>query len=287
MAAESRLESLGLSENAPDDGAVVTIDLDAIADVEPVSPDRARVAAALARAREALAADPHSFGFFQAVRLLERLFPGRAHVGGYDDPAREVVRFGVNPSLAFPASEIQGLELDGERPAMKVNFMGLIGPQGVLPHHYSLIVAERLRARDAALAEFLDIFHHRLISLFYQAWRKTRFTIAREDASDDRLARHLADLIGLGLDNARERLPFPDEALIYRAGLLAPQPRGAVALQQFLEDFFDVPAEVQQFVGGWFPLEHEDRCVIGEEKDDRNRLGFGAVAGDEIGRAHV
>lgn len=282
MAAESRLESLGLSENAPDDGAVVTIDLDAIADVEPVSPDRARVAAALARAREALAADPHSFGFFQAVRLLERLFPGRAHVGGYDDPAREVVRFGVNPSLAFPASEIQGLELDGERPAMKVNFMGLIGPQGVLPHHYSLIVAERLRARDAALADFLDIFHHRLISLFYQAWRKMRFTIAREDASDDRLARHLADLIGLGLDNARERLPFPDEALIYRAGLLAPQPRGAVALQQFLEDFFDVPAEVQQFVGGWFPLEHEDRCVIGEEKDDRNRLGFGAVAGDEI-----
>lgn len=237
MAAESRLESIGLSEEAaPADGAVVTIDLDAIADVESGSPDRARVAAALARARDALDADPHSFGFFQAVRLLERLFPGRAHVGGYDDPTREVVRFGVNPSLAFPASEIQGLALDDdEQPAMKVNFMGLIGPQGVLPHHYSLIVAERLRKRDAALADFLDIFHHRLISLFYQAWRKMRFTIAREDAAYDRLARHLSDVIGLGLDTARERLPFPDEALIYRAGLLAPQPRGAVALEQLLD----------------------------------------------------
>lgn len=282
MAAESRLESLGLSDAAPADGAAVTIDLDAIADVEPVSSDRAAVVAALARARDALAADPHSFGFFQAVRLLERLFPGRAHVGGYDDPAREVVRFGVNPSLAFPASEIQELTLDAEQPAMKVNFMGLIGPQGVLPHQYSLIVAERLRARDAALADFLDIFHHRLISLFYQAWRKMRFTVAREDASYDRLARHLADIIGLGLDNARERLPFPDEALIYRAGLLAAQPRGAVALQQLLEDFFDVPAEVQQFVGAWFPLDNDDRCAIGETEGDPNRVGFGAVAGDEI-----
>lgn len=43
MAAESRLESLGLSDAAPADGAVVTIDLDAIADVEPVSSDRAAV----------------------------------------------------------------------------------------------------------------------------------------------------------------------------------------------------------------------------------------------------
>lgn len=285
MAAESGLESIGLSDDRPAPGSVVsvgTVDLDAMADVEPGSSDRAAVAAALALVADALREDPHSFGFLQAVRLLERLLPGRAQVGGYDDPAREVVRFGVNPSVAFPASEIQELTLDDAQPAMKVNFMGLIGPQAVLPHQYSLLVAERLRARDAALADFLDMFHHRLISLFYQAWRKTRFTIAREDDGYDRLARHLADLIGLGLDSARECLPFPDEALIYRAGLLAAQPRGAAALQQLLEDFFDVPADVQQFVGGWYPLEPDDRCVIGDADDDRNRLGLGAVAGDEI-----
>jgi type VI secretion system protein ImpH len=239
------------------------------------------VAAAMGEIEGLLRSDPHSFGFFQAVRLLERLRPGRAHVGGFDDPSSEVVRFAVNPALGFPASEIHDLRLDGEQARMVVNFMGLTGPQGLLPHHYSLLVSERLRARDAALADFLDIFHHRIISLFYEAWRSHRFTIAREDGSRDRLAAHLADLIGLGLDSTRERMPFPDEALVYRAGLLAAQPRGAVALKQLLEDFFDLPAEVEQFVGAWYRLQAEDQCTIGDEEDEGNALGRGAVAGDE------
>jgi type VI secretion system protein ImpH len=193
-----------------------------------------------------------------------------------------VVRIGVQPTLAFPASEIQALQLRPDQPAlMHVNFMGASGPQGVLPHEYTLLVADRLRARDGALAAFLDIFHHRLISLFYQAWRKYRFAIAQEDAAQDRLAGHLLDLIGVGLPADRARLPFPPQALIYRAGLLGLQPRGAAALQQLLEDFFDVPIAVQQFVGGWYPLVPAEQCALGEE-EPTNRLGEGALAGDEI-----
>ena len=81
---------------------------------------------------------------------------------------------------------------------MRVNFMGLTGPQGVLPLYYSALVRERLRARDSALREFLDIFNHRAISLFYQAWEKFRFTVAYERGDDDRLSPHLMDLLGLG-----------------------------------------------------------------------------------------
>jgi type VI secretion system protein ImpH len=232
---------------------------------------------------DALRANPQAFEFFQAVRLLERLRSDRAAVGGFDDPEREVARFGVTSSLAFPAGEIQELKLENDAPArMRVNFMGLTGPLGVLPHPYSLLVLDRLRARDTALADFLDVFHHRFISLFYQAWRKYRFAAAHEDGARDQLREHLLDLIGLGLDGYRGKMPFPDEVLIFRAGLLAPQPRGAVALAQLLEDFFCVDVEVQQFIGGWYPLARMDRCAIGEDDEQANRLGFGAVAGDEI-----
>jgi type VI secretion system protein ImpH len=242
----------------------------------------AETAAALRRVEAALKSDPQSFGFFQAVRLLERLQPERTRVGAFDEPAREVVRFGVNPALAFPPSEIHGLSFEGEQPVMKVNFMGLTGPQGVLPHQYSTLVEERLRARDGALADFLDLFHHRILSLFYEAWRSYRFTIAREDGDVDRLAGHLSDLIGLGLESTRNSFPFPDEALIHRAGLLAGGPRGAVALEQLIEHFFGLQAEVEQFVGGWYPLEQHDRCVISDDDDSSNVLGGGAVAGDEV-----
>ena len=87
------------------------------------------------------------------------------------------------PSLAFPAAEIQRLELpedDAGQPRMDVNFLGLTGPQGVLPIYYTQLIAERARLRDTAIRDFLDIFNHRMISLFYRAWEKYRFPIGYE-----------------------------------------------------------------------------------------------------------
>ena len=57
-----------------------------------------------AKLEERLRRTPTAFDFFQAVRVLERLRSGRSRVGGFDDPSREVVRFSVPPTLAFPAS---------------------------------------------------------------------------------------------------------------------------------------------------------------------------------------
>lgn len=224
-----------------------------------------------------------AFDFFQAVRILERLRPDRARVGEFVDPAREVVRFGVNPSIGFPPSDIHALDMgDGAKPArMTVNFMGLIGPAGVLPYEYSLLALERRRARDGALLAFFDLFHHRAISLFYRAWRKYRFTVAYEQGDEDPITAHTLDLVGVGLENYRERLPFPDDALAFYAGLLALQPRGAAALELLIQDFFDVPAEVQQFIGGWYALPERDQCELGGEELS-SVLGRGAVVGDEI-----
>ena len=100
-----------------------------------------------ARLRE----QPCTFGFFQAVRLLERLLPERKPVGRFVNPSEEIARFGSNPSLAFPASQIQSLEWNANKPhQMKVNFLGLMGPVGALPHWYTGLIAERLRAKAMA-----------------------------------------------------------------------------------------------------------------------------------------
>ncbi|MEW5925889.1 MAG: type VI secretion system baseplate subunit TssG [Gemmatimonadota bacterium] len=239
------------------------------------------------RVEDALRGDATSFGFFQAVRALERLLPGRAPVGRFADPADEVVRFSVDPAISFPASEILSLELpggEGEAARMSVRFLGLTGPQGVLPHHYSLLVAEERRQarKEGALGAFLDLFQHRALSLFYRAWEKNRVAVAHEKGEEDRLGEHLLDLVGAGLPRARARTPVPEAVLAAYAGLLAQQPRGAVALEQLLEDFFGVPAEVEQFVGGWYALPLRDQCALGDEACDSTRLGMGAVAGDEV-----
>lgn len=230
-----------------------------------------------------LRADPNSFGFFQAVRLLERLRPDRAPVGGFEPPAREVARLAANTAVSFPASEIQALDLDAEGPAhMVVNFMGLNGPQGQLPLDYSLQVREREQARDTAMRDFLDLFNHRMLSLFYRAWEKMHFVVAHERDRSDPFTLHLFDLAGIGLEALRGRLPVPDETLIFYSGLLGLPTRPAAALERLLTDYFAVPVTVEQFVGAWYPLDAPTQCALGDDESASSQLGEGAVVGDEI-----
>jgi type VI secretion system protein ImpH len=227
--------------------------------------------------------EPYSFDFFQAVRLLERFLPDRKPVGRFVKPSTEVARFTAHPSLAFPASEIQSLrERPGQPPFMEVNFMGLTGPLGVLPNAYTELLLERIRQKDTSLRDFLDLFHHRIISLFYQAWEKYRFAIAYERGERDRFSHHLLDLIGLGTPGLQNRQDVADDSLLYYCGLLSMNTRSAAALEQILTDYFEVPAEVEQFIGAWYPMDEENQCHLGEETGWSEQLGWGAVAGDEI-----
>ncbi len=239
-----------------------------------------------------LLAEPQRFDFFQAIHLLEQLYPERAPVGEFADPGDEVVRFSTSTAVAFPASEIQRFtEGESGAPAeMTVNFMGMTGPQGVLPLDYSLHAAARERAKDFAFKDFLGIFEHRLISLFFRAWVKSHAAVGfgripSPDASGttsptpDWLTSYLLSIVGLSTEGLRGRLPISDEAMLYYAGLLSLPSRPAAALEQLISDYFDVPCEVEQFVGAWYRLKVPDQTSLGEFD---SVLGGGAVAGDEV-----
>src|SRR5262249_45210278 len=126
-----------------------------------------------------LASEPYRFDFFQAVSLLERMRPEATSVAEGVNPDREAVLFEAEPSLEFPASET----VEVGRPAkpglatrMRVAFMSLAGVQGPLPRAY----VERMlgtKSRTAPLKAFLNVFHHRLVSIFYRARRKRRLAM--------------------------------------------------------------------------------------------------------------
>jgi type VI secretion system protein ImpH len=232
---------------------------------------------------ERLFAEPYCFEFVQAVRLLRRFYPHRKEVGLFQPPRTEAVRFGATPSLAFPASEIQELvERPSAPPLMRVNFMGLIGPLGVLPLYYTELVADRVRGRDHTLLDFLDIFHHRLISLFYRVSRKYHFQIGYEQHEEDSFSECLLHLIGLGSAALRTRQPVMDESLLFYTGLIAQQPHSAEALRLLLASYFDVPVTVEQFLGAWYRIEPSTQCRLDDTTLESQQLGFGAIVGDEV-----
>jgi type VI secretion system protein ImpH len=216
------------------------------------------------------------------VRLLGLWSAAARPVGDFADPADEAVRFSVTASLAFPASEIQSVEQQPDGPLrMTVNFLGLTGPQGVLPFHYTQLVADRLQKRDRGLRDFLDIFHHRILSLFYRSWEKSHFPVAYERSGRDPITRHVRDLVGMGEPPAEEPARHRS-ALLFHAGLLLAQPRSALGLEQLLEGVFDVPVEVEQFVGEWYTPMGETQCLVSDDERMAGRLGHGALVGDAV-----
>ena len=239
--------------------------------------------------RAMLEREPYCFQFFQAVRLLERLYPERNPVGLFVSPSSEVVQFSSVPSLSFPASEIQDLQIEKDgRPKVFVNFMGLSAATGVLPHPYTEFLLERIRAKDHGPGEFFDIFNHRIISLFYRGWQKYRFYIGyeRTGAADDVISAKLLDLIGLGTSGLTHRMDIEDEAGLYYAGLLSQRRPTAEGLRQLLEDYFDVPVSVKQFTGTWNRLPPANQTFLRDSGAFCERLGMGTIVGDEVWDQH-
>lgn len=230
-----------------------------------------------------LGTDATGYEFMQVIRLLMRLSPERTAVGGWADPSGEVARFVVPPSLAFPPSEIASITLDDDEQAparVAVRFFGLTGPQGVLPHPYTEYAMLRSRARDTAFRDFLDLFHHRLLSLFYRAWERNRPVVQSERGEPDLLESHLLDLWGAGTAHTTEQSALPRRTLARYAGLLAMRTRPAVGLAQMVTDYFGVKASVEQFVGEWRTLIGGGQLRLDDDGLDAT-LGA-AVIGDAV-----
>ena len=130
--------------------------------------------------------------FFQQLRVLEsqaRKRNGDASAPiGYDFPLyREFVDFCVVQSLVSPYAAKLKLETLPEqygfqKQRLQVACFGLTGPSGVLPQHYTEMLAQRVRDKDSALSVLLDGFNARAISFLYRAWQKNRLAVLEEQA---------------------------------------------------------------------------------------------------------
>jgi type VI secretion system protein ImpH len=232
----------------------------------------------------------YEFEFFQAARLLARIFRERKGVGGTARPEQEFARFGARLSMAFPPSAVYDIASEpgpsGDTTRMTVAFVGLTGTQGVLPFFYTEWMIARKGAKDDSLAAFLDLFNHRLVSFFYRAWEKHRPPVLFELSAarlqgPDAFTHSLYDLIGMGTEGLHGRMRVRDESLLWYAGLIAQSPHSASALRGILRDYFGVPVEIEQCIGDWYDLEEADRSYLSPELE-RNQLGEGAFLGDQV-----
>ncbi|MGI9013138.1 MAG: type VI secretion system baseplate subunit TssG [Phycisphaerales bacterium] len=236
-----------------------------------------------------LAAQPYNFDFFAALRRLECQHANLPRLGKARRPRAEAIRLGQTPSLAFaPATLSQfidhvadGGDSDQEPLPSKllVYFFGLLGPNGPMPLHFTEFVRDRqLHEHDSTIAGFLDLFHHRMMSLFYRAWAESHPTVSYDRREDDRFSTYIGSLIGIGSSAFRNRDALQDDARLHFTGRLGPQARNPEGLEAILADFFQVPVRIAQYMLRWIRLPGRDHCRIGSTPASVT-LGSTAIVG--------
>lgn len=230
---------------------------------------------------ERLCEEYYRFSFFKAVGLLEAMQPAKAPLGATLEPHKEPVRFRVRPGLGFPASDISGLNVESDlQPAtMEVTFLGLVGPAGVLPYWYHELVAERSWKKDHGIAAFLDLFHHRLVTLFYLAWKKYRLEAHYRPGAADALSGGLLCLQGLGTPGLLETSGLPADSLAFYSGLLSRATPSAAAIEAAVAFFADAAVSIEPFIEQLLTIAPEDRTRLGAAN---SRLGIDAVCGSQV-----
>ena len=170
-----------------------------------------------------------------------------------------------------------------------MRFLGLFGPQGPLPLHLTEYARERERHHaDPGFARFADVFHHRILTLFYRAWADAQPTVQADRPGDDQFAKWLGALFGIAPAAYRERDHVPDAAKRFHAGTLSRGIKNAEGLQNLLREQLQVPVRVLPFVGHWMRLRAQDMTRLGTAHGDAAsanagaRLGISAVAGSKV-----
>lgn len=229
---------------------------------------------------ENLLAEPWNYSFFALMRRI-CANPAIDPVGTACQPQAEPFRLGQKPSLAFAPSEIADARIKHDKLGIRLFSLGMLGPNGPLPIHVTEIAREREEWRgDSTLCDFLDIFHHRYLTLLYRTWAVAQATASLDRPDDDYFSFCVACLSG--------HLYRPE-----RAGFLPSHPRLAVSshlvresrnvdgLRQTLAYYFGVPVCIEEWSRHWIVLPSELQCCMGERSSSAT-LGGGAMLGEQV-----
>lgn len=232
---------------------------------------------------QALTREPHRFDLYQALRRLECAFAGRPRLGRSRRAGDDPVRLGQVPSLGFAPSTIQRFGRDrGATPWLRVQHPGLFGPNGPLPLHMTEHAIDRIQNHgDRTLSRFLDVFHHRLICLFYRAWADAQPTVHLDRPDSDRFELYVGAVCGLGPEAFRDRDELPHRAKLHHAGLFAHQARSADGLAAVVASYFCVPVRIEQFVGQWLDLPEDSVTRLGAGSSTA-QLGSSVILGHRV-----
>ena len=186
------------------------------------------------------------FDFFQAVSILRNLL--------YDENAQDPlfsgkIRFEPDPSISFPVSDISSIYRKDESIHLLLSFMSLTGISSPLPVYFSQYISE-CSDKSSGLADFLNIFNHRIYTLFYSALERSGITGIINDRS--KLFKVILSLTGIN----SESQSFWYSLHTAYSSIFAGKSGSRAGLTSILSHYFGkIPVNIVEFVPRWVKID--------------------------------
>ena len=250
----------------------------------------------------------YRFNFFQAVYLLDKLHQSSASPGEEGPLSEELIRFRASSKLSFPPVDVYSIERKDGKPIQDItgrpeivrivlSFMGLYGVHSPLPSYFSEVIA-LVDDRDdehepdyvagdmgiRALRRFLDIFDHRMYSLFYRAWKKYRYHLQFRERARDSMSQCMLSLLGLGTPALQDLVGVEASRLIAYTGIIGQKVHCAAGLRGLLSDYFGgIGVDITEFIPRWVVISEQYRPRLGlDHSGTKARLGETVTIGERI-----
>lgn len=224
---------------------------------------------------------PWDAGFISLMRAIAAKNHGSPLPGLATLPSQEKYRLGQAATMIFSPREIARVDTDEDKTRLQLFGLGIWGPQGAMPLHLSEQIYSRTELHDRTMVDFIDIFHHRALSLFYRAWYVAQDTASLDRTDDERFSFYVASLAGMDPQELDSNI-LPAHARLASSAHLVREARNPDGLLGALQYYFEVPAEMEEYANQWILLSPQDRSILGENNYGALLLGDGAILGDTV-----
>jgi type VI secretion system protein ImpH len=216
---------------------------------------------------------PEAFDLDQLIYIVESIRTNANPLGEASNPAREAVRVRSKLTMHQEGTEVDHINVKNTPsglPEVYINTLSIGGVNGPLPTPYTEMLLDQIKEKDFSGQHFLDIFHHRLASMWHRLRKRTYPHLFKRPPLSTPLGKLQENLSGFKQQGDVAHPLFFDH--FWRRS------RSLSSLLQMIEKFFNVKATAQPFEGTWRTVDASEGSTIGS-KGQFQVLGKNAILG--------
>ncbi|NDJ56610.1 type VI secretion system baseplate subunit TssG [Enterobacteriaceae bacterium 4M9] len=223
-------------------------------------------------------AQPWNAGFVSVMRAISARTPDAPSPGTASHPRQEAFQIGQYPHMMFSPREISQIVQQNDKTCIQLYSLGVWGPQGAMPLHLTEQAYNRAEFNDTAQMDFVDLFHHRALSLFYRAWFVSQDTASLDRHGDEIFSFYISSIMGMRAEDLSDEI-LPLHPRLAASSHLVREARNPEGLVGALRFYFNTEVTLHEYVNHWIILQDGDCTQIGAS-DGNQLLGDGAILGN-------